>query len=1160
MDPSHGDSSSEDASPDFADIVDQMMGRVAAGQSVDLESLCSQYPQIAPRLRNLFPAIVAMAELKDGSQGGIPPETQANHSLGLPGTLGDFRIVRQLGRGGMGVVFEAEQISLSRRVALKVLPFASALDKRSLQRFKNESLAAAMLKHTNIVTVYAVGMDRGVHFYAMELIEGQTMAEVIAEARRESPLGKRRSEGGHSQAETVRLTLGSTWSGKRHSERVDQAARWARQVCDGLQHAHEQGVIHRDIKPSNLLLDAHGNVFITDFGLAQVQFGGSDLTVSGDLLGTLRYMSPEQAEGTKLIDHRTDVFSLGLVLYEYLTLKPTFDATDRPSLLDRILHAQFIRPRDRNPSIPVDLETVLLKALARDAAERYQSAAELSEDLQRYLERLPVAARRPTRLDHFQRWVRRNPTVAAMVATIMLLMTALATTASISAVRQRENAQQAVQLNLDLQAKNYSLTIAAAYQAWERGNLSRAKMLLATQHHVLSAADNSPFEFWHLWNRLQNDTDHAILDNRHRKEVKSLRYAFDGRQLAMLEPNGMVQIHDAMTGACVFEKQLALVPPATATAIGLSSDGHRLAIGTSDGAILIVQDREASEPIVVRTGEQPSRIESLSFAPNGSHIAAVDVAGRIWLCELKEDSGAVDAHRVDQFEFCNPDVAFSPDGEVLATSGGWAYAQVRLWRTADLKRIATLPLPSNKRSISVSAIAFSPDGTWLASVGDMVSVHRTVDWSVVWQKDQPLCSDSIAFSQDGERFAVTDSRSVRVFRSRDGTELQKRQDPQGVTELLGFVSVSEFEANIVALRHSGVVSLLPLQLSLAPQTLSPSYSGRYVGVEFFATGPFASHVAVSAGQGFADLQDYGRLLLWNPSTDVATVLAEGPACRCAIALSNKYPTMVAVGTKFHEDDWGVEVWDVAKRARVNRFTGLRSTIYDLKFSGDGQYLVGLAIGQPSSNQRGAVAIWDFPARRLIRLLELEYPMTFEFVPGQHTLAILSNETGWTHPMKLFDIERNAWDEPWCSILPTANVARYNPKGSFLAVGATTGAFQLWDNKQSELRFETPSTGMLIVCAAFSPDERTLVLGSVDQTMTLWDVVTGSLLCRVDLDRVPVTIRFSPDGKSLVAGCVDGSVRWWSVSGNYRLYPLMMPDLTKDATEALHQEVLRSNES
>jgi WD40 repeat protein len=163
-------------------------------------------------------------------------------------------------------------------------------------------------------------------------------------------------------------------------------------------------------------------------------------------------------------------------------------------------------------------------------------------------------------------------------------------------------------------------------------------------------------------------------------------------------------------------------------------------------------------------------------------------------------------------------------------------------------------------------------------------------------------------------------------------------------------------------------------------------------------------------------------------------------------------------------------------------------------------------------------------------------------------------------MKLFDIERNAWDEPWCSILPTANVARYNPKGSFLAVGATTGAFQLWDNKQSELRFETPSTGMLIVCAAFSPDERTLVLGSVDQTMTLWDVVTGSLLCRVDLDRVPVTIRFSPDGKSLVAGCVDGSVRWWSVSGNYRLYPLMMPDLTKDATEALHQEVLRSNES
>ena len=370
----------------------------------------------------------------------------------LPGEpLGDFRIVREIGRGGMGTVYEAVQLSLGRRVALKVLPFAAALNARQLQRFKNEAHAAAQLHHTNIVPVYAVGAARGVHFYAMQLIEGQNLATLIEDLRRcEAPnpspasqpprsgaadqtgpfspvplRGASPEEGFGNSAADTRPNLGAQLSTQRSGRGRDffrTAARLAAQAAEGLEYAHEGGVVHRDIKPANLLVDDRGTVWITDFGLAQFHTDVA-LTQTGDMLGTLRYMSPEQAGGQRhLIDHRTDIYSLGSTLYELLTLRPIFDGADQQTLLQQILHEEPRPPRAIDASIPPELETIVLKAAGKTPAERYATARDLADDLNRFLRDEPILARRATLVQRGRKWLRRHPSVLVAGAVLLLLL------------------------------------------------------------------------------------------------------------------------------------------------------------------------------------------------------------------------------------------------------------------------------------------------------------------------------------------------------------------------------------------------------------------------------------------------------------------------------------------------------------------------------------------------------------------------------------------------------------------------------------------------------------------------------------------------------------------------------------------------------------------
>src|SRR6516165_142403 len=352
--------------------------------------------------------------------------------------LGDFEIVREVGRGGMGVVYEARQVSLNRKVALKVLSSGLGLSPKAVPRFRREAEAAAKLHHTNIVPVYATGEENGTHFYAMELIDGPSLDAVIRDlASRErqrpetaTPVTDAPGSSGHLDATgpyvecsrqsshgTAALTSSSLSSDGHY---FDTVAKMIADVADALEYAHQQGVIHRDIKPSNLLLSPDGRLSINDFGLARM-LEEPGMTMTGEFVGTPAYMSPEQITAGRVpIDHRTDIYSLGATLYELLTLQPPFAGRGRDQLLAQVLHKEPKAPRRINRKAPVDLETICLKAMDKDPDRRYQTAGELGADLRRYVNRYAIAARRAGPIERLWKWVKRHPGIAAALALVVV--------------------------------------------------------------------------------------------------------------------------------------------------------------------------------------------------------------------------------------------------------------------------------------------------------------------------------------------------------------------------------------------------------------------------------------------------------------------------------------------------------------------------------------------------------------------------------------------------------------------------------------------------------------------------------------------------------------------------------------------------------------------
>ena len=538
-------------------LAEDFVTRYRLGERPALTEYVGRYPLLEEEIRELFPTLIMMEQarsLDSGTEGRVS-QTPPNE---LPERLGEYRILREVGRGGMGIVYEAFQESLGRHVALKILPTQSLRNPKHLQRFQREVRAAAKLHHPNIVPVFGAGEVDGVHFYAMQFIQGLALDQVAEQVRRLRSEKKSKSNGGgkvrelvipgstrivnpeyfattdgrlatrsamslaaglcsgifqydlapsqdrmsipiadaspHSSADEKReisppgnsqASQNSISAESRISDTVQESglaywhsiARIGIQVAEALQYAADQGVLHRDIKPANLLLDLKGNIWVTDFGLAKSD-DSDELTNTGDIVGTLRYLAPERLRGeSELV---SDIYSLGATLYELLVLKPLFDGVKRAQLLSVIADVDPARPRLIDETIPADLETIVLKAISKDSLDRYSTATELASDLRRFLEDRPVLARRVRPAEQLWRWCRRNRAMAIMMSTLSLLAVTLVAGALITNAIRRERDEAIYQRELAQQARKENDRLLERAQIAERESRVRAHLAKAT--------------------------------------------------------------------------------------------------------------------------------------------------------------------------------------------------------------------------------------------------------------------------------------------------------------------------------------------------------------------------------------------------------------------------------------------------------------------------------------------------------------------------------------------------------------------------------------------------------------------------------------------------------------------------------------------------------
>ena len=433
--------------------------RFRNGEAVSIEEYANRHPTLADEIRALFPTIEAMERLSTKRV-----VDAAMQSRSKPKQLGDFRIIEEIARGGMGVVYEAEQVSLGRRVAVKILPSHALSREKDIQRFYREAKTAANLHHSNIVPVFGVGEEKGQHYIVMQLIRGVGLDEVLSEIKRvfveksssddSSTSVSRFHAIARSAANLVESDLqaqSTRIQASAHDDTVDvskpstatmaqrlieptalraslgkdyfrNVAKIGLQAAQALDYAHDHETLHRDIKPGNLILDENGRVWVADFGLAKV-VADEDVTRSGDIVGTIAYVAPERFEGKTT--KSGDIYSLGVTLHEMLTLQKAFAGQDRMAVLNQVTKEGITLPSKLNRSVPRDLETIVMKAAASEPADRYRSSGALARDLEAFLEDRPIEARRLSYVEHGLRWCRRNRLVTALACGMVILIGAV---------------------------------------------------------------------------------------------------------------------------------------------------------------------------------------------------------------------------------------------------------------------------------------------------------------------------------------------------------------------------------------------------------------------------------------------------------------------------------------------------------------------------------------------------------------------------------------------------------------------------------------------------------------------------------------------------------------------------------------------------------------
>ncbi|MCA9216586.1 MAG: protein kinase [Planctomycetales bacterium] len=1139
-------------------VVDEFFEAVAIGKKPDISEYLERYPEIADLLKVAIPAMLAAEDA------ALEPK-----DLPLPDShettkqLGDFRILRQIGRGGMGIVYEAEQISMKRRVALKVLPLAGLIDGAAIRRFQNEVRAVAALNHPNIVPVYMVGEERGVHYFAMQLILGRSLSEVISSLRAVRDEGHqfngssisqvtsrgKSSDRGNSECEPATDSIGSAGRRKGEVEEALETSIAAQsstiphssrreyyrsvvalgiQAATALQHAHDEGIIHRDIKPANLLLDGKAKLYLTDFGLARIE-SDAGVTMTGDLIGTLRYMAPEQALAKRVVvDHRADIYGLAVTLYELLTLRPAYLAEDRQQLLSQIAFEEPTKLRRIDPDIPPELETIIHKAMSKSMRQRYASAQELADDLRAHLDNRPIKAKPPTTSEIVLKWTRRNPAITWATIVTLTLTTILlgASTVLISKQLKRTSAaeQEATAISKqlakrtgELERHNYLLQLSDADSAFlkKRYLLARLKLDACPQeqrgrewnYHAQRLQDKFPFTPSGGYPRLTRDG----------KRLYTISAGKDGQDTQVTAWN--------LSSGQVIQEINCGVP---LNALHVSSDGSWIAVSQKNsGRIVVLQTQTETE---------------------------------LW----RIPAGGDRTHAIHP-------IGFSPDDQILVC------------RSADQRQIIAFNASdgSERRRFGeyegdlLGSVNISPNGRWLVCDGE--DTARIIDMesgNVVAKISQPDGTLTTTFDRTGTRMATCDRNGVIYIWDWDGKRLRKMDSWRASSQQPHHIQFSADGTRLVAVFKDSTVSVWDVVTRKQLAKLNargPTYDVRFCsygsdrsadngilmgilteGITLWAweNDEWGLRTQALEGAVEATFSPDGRFILASTPMYFAGGMryyttnpyyAPEPA---AILDAESGETTVTIDEPVYAASWSPDATEIVATPAASKTirtydakTGQQSA---RQFPGHtGPFTISVVSPQSrqlvSFSSDSTIRRFDFDSGRLVQgPFSLRNP-TRRQGPYMGTSVDFSTDgsllesTGSIRDTRTGDQVCRAYMKGYPYGHWTKRAVFSNDNTSMFSGCAGGLLIHVEANKTGRLKTRFDGLVGHVLGIALSPDEQHVVAGDSDGQVIIWDVASGRpLITLTDSGPAITSLEWSPTGHRIAAGKVDGTVQIWTL--------------------------------
>jgi serine/threonine protein kinase/WD40 repeat protein len=1092
-----------------------------------------------------------------GSAGRSMIETTLSPGLvevrqGASSRMGPYELVRELGRGGMGVVYVARQQNLNRLVALKMLLAGGHASADALARLRSEAKVLALMQHPNIVQIHDIGEQAGQPFLVMEYLAGGDLEEYL-------------------QRQPLPPCL---------------AAELLVPLAEAIDAAHRAGIVHRDLKPANILLAVEGTVSpdgavcgdvvasgharppiaelipkITDFGLAKRLEEEARLTRSGLMIGTPSYMAPEQADATRAVGPAVDLWALGAVLCTCLTGRPPFLSDSPAKTLMQVLRDEPVPPSRLQPGVPRDLETICLKCLEKDPARRYASARDLAEDLRRFLRGEPIRARPAKPWQVAGKWARRQPAAAALLAVFLLL--ALVGLPSVTALwfqadqQRREKEQERDRANMardDLERAVYAGRIVLAQRAYRDNDLGMARSLLDRVGPEPGRPDLRGWEYRYLRHLCQADLYRGMGHTREGLTfIHSLAVSPDGRRavtsvgLAIGQTDeqgrdrrhapGEVVVWNLETG----RPQWRTDHVGAVDAVAISSDGLLLALGGGEGGIRVL-DLETGKP---RQGPPPvaGSVYSLAFSPRDRALAiASDRVLVIWDFEANRER-SIATYPTPRYR---PRVAFRPDGRLLLAVAPEVNG-VQAW---DVDTAAEVPVPLGEEP--ANTLAFSPDGSLLALArGQEIEVWDTVDWRLRQRLAAHARSvEALAFAPNGWLASGSDDRSIRVWDATQGRELLALRGHTGGVTCLGFTADSQ---RLVSGDKEQVVKVWDVTHppeGRAFQVTPLGSLGEWVANLAFAADGQDLRVVVlgKTGPRFRvhgwDADD-GRLISERPLS------ALGPTSTAVSqeAILSADGRWLAAATS--DEPGTLSICDADSAEEVCSLRTGAALAMPLALTADGRMLAYMAWELPTGEAAQSMELGVAEKTGTITTrIELPPGRTVDgacFSPDGHVLAGAEGSgTPTAGPM--------ATRPPWDLVLWEAATGRerrrfrgvelgprpclaFSPGGDRLATVDLMGAIRIWDVETGRLAIAALSTATRLTGLAYSPDGNRLAVAGLDDRVRLYDAVAGHELLQLHLLGKPATgiygfaarVAFSHDGHRLAANGWDGKVTIWTAS-------------------------------